>query len=480
MIFFKKMKKPNVVTAGSAQSHTGAEEKVLSCHMDSVGDVVDQSNKMDVEDQDSSGGSENGEGEELYERLDPKKNGVLHVIDNVPKHLYEMRNLWDFIENELALAPPQYLIGKFLDKGGIHLWIHEDSRLGEMVQTLGEGVLIKEVRNKKLEASKSVLVFGVPLHFPVQNFTDVGYNIKEAIRWNPPKGKVRRTSIVELVFNTAAEAKCVLRNRKIALEGILYNIEPKFLSKARVCRNCKKINPDHSPYQCTTIRCGKCSGKHSTKEHENLMNEEEKEKILCPACAGKHIFIHCPSRAKEVKRSMKDQQRSYKDALTKRDRREYERPVQSKPEKKGTSVEDLLAKPEENLALLLELFQKLTALFANGNLLSLLQKSQGQAPVAAPTVQFVEEPKSIPKRPKISPEQNEEGLFVCSKNCGILPSKTAGPMSKHILTCSGEDYQKQLKNKSTASRSIRVEAILQKSAPKSVTAFFKKTPDSTQ
>lgn len=450
-----------------------AEGDEANCHDDNVMDVIpiDEDHK-DVQ----SSRGEDEEEEEMLRHL-KKKDGVMHVMDNLPKRLYILRNLWEYLENNLGVVPSQYLVGKYLDKGGIHVWLHESIRLNKDVRQLPEGVILKEVNNRKKEASKSVLVLGVPLHFPEENFHEYLRDVKEIIRWNPSRGKVARTSIVEIIFYKVEDAQSVLKYSKLVMDGIRYNVEPKFLSRAKVCRSCKKINPDHSPHQCTTIRCGVCAGKHSTKDHESLMDEKEKEMIKCPACAGDHIFNKCPVRAKEIKRSMKDQQRSYKDALTKRDRREFERPVKSTEPMKGVlTVEELMANPAKYIQIILNLFQKLQELLANGVMLN-------QPEASAPSEKIAVEHK-ITKRPRVvatvTIEQNQEGKYVCPKKCGIPASKTSGPIQKHLASCNGEDYQKQLKNKKADSRSTRVEASNQKEALKhgDISMFLKKTSDS--
>jgi hypothetical protein len=213
------------VECGDTTAHCDASAEASRRQEDDMEDTKSNVHEgMDIEE-------EKLDDEWIESKLDVRKDGVLHVLDNIPKQLYELRNLYDYVENSLGIVPCQYLIGKYLDKGGIHVWLHVDIRLNQEVRTLPGGVILKEVMNRKKEASKSVLVFGVPMHFPCNNFKEFDENIKEVIRWNPPKGKTRSTGIVELVYHNGADAKAVLQKRRFVMDGIRYNIEPKFLAK---------------------------------------------------------------------------------------------------------------------------------------------------------------------------------------------------------------------------------------------------------
>ena len=74
-----------------------AEFDEANCQGDNVMDVspIDEDHK-DVE----SSGGEDEEEEEILKHL-KKKDGVMHVMDNLPKRLYVLRNLWEYLENNL-------------------------------------------------------------------------------------------------------------------------------------------------------------------------------------------------------------------------------------------------------------------------------------------------------------------------------------------------------------------------------------------
>ena len=239
------------------------------------------------------------DGEETILR---KKDAVLFVLDNVSEHLRRLLKLQEYIECELGLYSSEYLIGNYLPRNGILLWIAKyRANAFSKPTTLSEDGILSRIKNRRQEAERSIILYRVPLNFPDENFHDRFEGLDRVRRWTR-KGSSEPTEIVELVFYESDDARALLQSRYVKVEGMAFRSEPKFLQRPRICRVCKSINPDHNPTKCQKLVCGKCSGPHATKEHP-----PEIQAVRCPACKEEHEFSQCPNRSKEITRSLKAQ-----------------------------------------------------------------------------------------------------------------------------------------------------------------------------
>lgn len=390
---------------------------------------------------------------------------VLHILDNIPERLRLLRELRAFVENELGLSPCEYLIGRYLARGGIQLLIHRN-RADECnrnpaftVVQLSQGVTLTRVVNKKADAARSVILYRVPVSFPVENFTEwFGEDLAGARRWTR-KGTREESEIVELVFFDRDDATYYIKQRYIKLEGMAFKAEPKFFQRPRVCRVCKKVNPNHNPGHCKTITCGRCAGPHATRDHPI-----DEEAVKCPNCGDSHEFLSCPGRVQELNRSLRDQKKSYRDALV-RSRRRASTSQNTTPRTPALTEEnmDTFLSDPQNSDLLRLLLQKLLLKFND----ILLPSAQPTAALMEPSVQvsFVT-PSGVetttPKRREHTPPSDgstaPQGKKArpefdprCPKGCGFLCHKP-GPMSQHVEACTGEARPRKSRTKSSGSR----------------------------
>ena len=352
-------------------------------------------------------------------------------MDNIPKELYRFHELQTFLLENFEIEPLDYIIGKYLPRGGIQLWIGHLHSLDENESmTLPQGVVISRPVNRQEVAKRSIIVYEVPYTFDLSNFMVMldDYCIEKAVRW-PKKGSKELSKIVELRFYAQKPVEVLLSSGKLQVDDIKFRISPKFIHKPNMCRVCKKINPGHSSIECKEIKCGKCSGDHSTRDHD-----AEDLNVKCPVCGLEHAFTVCPLRQKELKKSMKKQQFSYRDAVLKRKRKDFEKKKLQNLDFNDVDMDEFIQNPV-NASFLEKLYLKLQEMFSSKVQSLATEPKQNDTPV----VVECEDPHAS-KRAK----PDADNLYHCSKGCN-LTSRTAGPISKHEKLCTGEEYHAQTK-----------------------------------
>jgi hypothetical protein len=88
-----------------------------------------------------------------------KGEAVQYVLDNPPSELKRLRNLESVIEKSLRITSYQFLIGRFLPRGGILLWFSKEVACNWDVIQIMEGAVAKKVRNSIEEVNKSVILY---------------------------------------------------------------------------------------------------------------------------------------------------------------------------------------------------------------------------------------------------------------------------------------------------------------------------------
>jgi hypothetical protein len=405
--------------------------------------------------------------EELKDPLAFKKESILHILEGVPPDLKRFIKLRAFLE-EQGLSSDQYLLGKMVPRSGFLIYILPWKAVGlDEVRELPRGMSVRRIRNPRREAQHSLIVYGVPLDFSLDNFHDVlGEALSGTKRWTRG-GSKEPSDIVELNFHDPADTAYHARAQRLLLEGMSFRVSPKFHRKTRICRVCKKINPGHSPGHCRRIVCGKCSGSHATRDHP-----ADEQKICCPACSQDHEFTRCPRRSEEMTRSLRQQHKSYKEALEKK----RSTPIPSPP----TQTLSSLLTEDTILSALGDPQQRLFLENLMWTLFTLLRPSHlpfpyHEAKAPATTIQEIETPPPSPpgrsttmSTPKINPaaelghrtpelkkpKQGSSTLptLPCPKGCGYMTTK-AGPLKVHTEACTGESWLTQKKSKAKLARS---------------------------
>ena len=124
------------------------------------------------------------------------------------------------------------------------------------------------------------------------------------------KGTWEETETLELRFYTIEDATKCIQAQKINFANQAFRTAPKIMAPLKICRVCKTFNPKHRPGSCTSIRFGKCSGDHASKNHP-----ESVTRLKCPVCSEEHSFNRCPHRQIGSKKALKTAQKSYKEVL---------------------------------------------------------------------------------------------------------------------------------------------------------------------
>jgi hypothetical protein len=393
-----------------------------------------------------------------------RRHCALHILDNVPDRLRLLKELRPYIENEFGFNTSEYLIGKYLPRGGIQLFVHKSRASecnvprGSQPRELSQGVTISRVYNRRAEAEHSVILYRVPLSFPVENFIEwFGEDLSTVRRWKR-KGSQEESEIVELVFYDKDDANYQIKQRYVKLEGMAFKAEPKFVQRPRVCRVCKKINPDHNPAQCKTITCGRCSGDHATRDHPI-----DQDNLKCPNCGEEHEFLACPGRAQELKRSLRDQKKSYRDALARSTHRGPTPRRQTASDNVVTEASlDSILRDIDNAGLIRILLEKLLSKYRNAILTEESQPETLPQTTTEPSESSEEKERTISKRREHTPGSDGSRPPVgkkprsnfdpnCPKGCGFICHKP-GPMSQHANACTGVPKTKNSRNKSTSAK----------------------------
>ena len=343
----------------------------------------------------------------LYEvEMKPGK-GVLYVTQNLPVEMSRLQVLSDFISNEMAWDYSVFCFGRTLPRGDVEIWLHPEVAQHGNELNFSNGLRLCRLPNRRRDAQRSCIIYGVPIRFDLANFHDhFGDELLGVRRYNK-RGTTEPTETVELVFDSIDTARGHYNRGHIYCWNCRFRCAPKFVKRAHICRVCKTVNPKHRPGTCVEIRCGQCSGPHATRDHPPGDQE-----LKCPVCSGAHLFHQCPTQIKACHASVRQQRRSYAEVVAKR----RHTPPQPKPDVRIPTTISELQDLQDNEQLR-RLVQLIVEALLTGKLASLgfnlsipktsqsLQPTRAIAPVQSPSSprpcsDLVLSPEASPKRAK--------------------------------------------------------------------------------
>lgn len=339
------------------------------------------------------------------EEMEPKR-GILYLAENLPTVLRRIKLLDSAISSAMAWDFSQFVIGRTRPRGDVEVWVHHETACDRTVIPIQEGVTLRRVVNRQKEAKRCLIVYGVPISYPLENFWDMYPEQIETITRFKKRGGIEDSETVEVKFYDPDEAWEHIQAGYIWVHMARFRVAPKFIKKPRICRVCKTLHPNHKPNRCTKIRCGTCSGPHATRDHPIDIPD-----IKCPVCSEAHEFHRCPRQLKVAKSSIREQKKTFADVVARR-KDVAPSPKEIVPEKAHlptnmSELKESLNHPEFKTFLSL-----LVAAILSGDL----------SPYGIPSAQMI--PESIPRPSVIAPKKRIP--TVDSRPTTASPTRSTG------------------------------------------------------